>query len=71
MEKQLDRVRTLTEMVHDKLIDFELDVDDKRNYFNHNPDRNFYYGDSRTNPTEVNRLMLVLRQEMIKLGKMI
>lgn len=70
---QIDRVRTLSEMVNEKLVNYELDIEHEKNWEMENPNKETwrYYRFDRTTPTEVGRIMLVLRQEMIKLEKML
>lgn len=68
---QINRVKMLSEMINEKLIQYENDTRDKEQWQKENPDKYWYPNKLRTNPTEVRRLMLVQRQEMIKLEKMI
>lgn len=67
----MNRVKMLSEMINEKLIQYENDKRDKEKWKNENPDRYWYPNKLRTNPTEIRRLMLVQRQEMIKLEKML
>lgn len=71
IEKQIKRVRTIIEMADEKLLDFESDREDQLYYEEQNPNKYWYSANNRTSHAEVKRLMLVLRQEMIKLDKML
>lgn len=71
IEKQIKRVRTIIEMADEKLLDFESDREDQLYYEGQNPNECLYLANNRTSHAEVKRLMLVLRQEMIKLDKML
>lgn len=71
VKKQVNRVKTLSNMVTEKLNEYYQDCKDYSEWQNENPDAYWYDKSFRTSPTEVKRLMLVLRQEMIKLGKML
>lgn len=68
---QLQRTLVLMDMVVDKLKEYYANREDCREWKEKNPDQYWYPKKFKTNPTEVKRLMLVLRQEMIKLEKML
>lgn len=68
---QIQRVDTLLDMTRDKLLDHFSDCRDYEKWKQQNPEGYWYDERFRTNPTELKRLMLVLRQEMIKLEKML
>ncbi len=68
---QINRVKMLSEMINEKLIQYENDTHDQEKWQKENPDKYWYPNKLRTNPTEIKRLMLVQRQVMIELEKML
>lgn len=77
MDKQIDyqinRVKILSSMVTEKLTNYQNDKKDFQKWRKENLDKQswHYYKPNETIPTELKRVMLVLRQGMIKLGKML
>lgn len=71
VDVQINRVGTLVDMVEEKLADHSLDCQEYELWKLQNPEGRWYPFNFRTNPTEVKRLMLVLRQEMIALEKLL
>lgn len=71
LKNQIDRVNTLSEMIKERLTDHEKDIEDREKWEKENPKKYWYPGIKRTTPSEIKRLMLVQRQEMIKLEKML
>lgn len=73
VDYQINRVKILSNMVTEKLTNYQNDKRDFQKWKKENPDKEswYYYKPNETTPTELKRVMLVLRQEMIKLGKML
>jgi len=70
---QINRINMLSEMVKEKLADYENDIKEYDKWENEQKDgkHGWYLRSNLTNPTEIKRLMLVYRQEMIALGKLL
>ena len=77
MDKQIDyqinRVKILSSMVTEKLTNYQNEKRNFQEWKSENPNKKLWEYDkaNETTPTELKRVMLVLRQEMIKLGKML
>lgn len=68
----IGRVLMLSEMVKEVLEDCKDDVEDYNEWRSENRDKSFQGPPTkRTNPTEIKRLMLVLRQETLRLEKLL
>lgn len=74
IKRQIERVNMLSEMIKERLIAYRRDVEDYEDWERDLPNDSLYHWyphSKRTNPSEIKRLMLVQRQEMLKLDKLL
>lgn len=72
MDNQIKRVLMLNEMVKETLSQYQQEQKEYKKWKEDNPDEYWYdWNSNRIYKSEIKRLMLVQRQEMIKLEKML
>ena len=72
MDSQIKRVLMLNEMVKETLSQYQQEQKEYKKWKKDNPDEYWYdWNSDRIYKSEIKRLMLVQRQEMIKLEKML
>ena len=69
--KQIQRIKLLSDMTNDCLDNYETDIKALKEYFKIENPKWYDYPSLHTTKEELKRLMLVQRQEMIRLDKML
>lgn len=72
VNEQIKRVNILSKMINERLLKYQQEQEDYEKWQKENPDEYWYdWNSERVYKSEIKRLMLILRQETIELGKML